>query len=317
MRSKLGTEVLIGLALVATLVVVLLGVRFFDGLPLFAGVDAYVVRMDDTGGLVAGSEVLLNGVPVGRVTTVAFDVQTASVQIDLTVNDGTPILDGTVASVGGLAALGSVTLDLVAPAPGAALLPPGSLIPVDPAPSILTTASDAAPLLLGRLDTLSRGLQTTLEAANLLLTDPNSDARATLAELRRTTAVLARIASAQEQRLDAITANTQTLTAALARDSDANADTLAAILRNLSNASARTDRALADLEPGLQALARTSQRLDSVFVGSGGGNVASLLGDTTLYVRLDSSLTSLDLLIRDFRANPGRYLRHLELVDIF
>jgi hypothetical protein len=54
-----------------------------------------------------------------------------------------------------------------------------------------------------------------------------------------------------------------------------------------------------------------------VFVGSGGGNVASLLGDTTLYVRLDSSLTSLDLLIRDFRANPGRYLRHLELVDIF
>ncbi len=317
MRSKLGTEVLVGLALAATLVVVLLGVRFFDGLPLFAGVDSYFVRMEQTGGLVTGSEVKLNGVPVGRVTQVAFDAQTSRVRVDLTVNDGTPIMRGTLAVVGGIAALGSVTLDLAAPPPGAPLLPDGSEILTDPTPSILTSASDAAPILLGRIDTLSRGVQATLDATNLLLSDPDSDVRATLAELRRTTAILARIAANQEQRLDAIAANTQTITSDLARNSSANADSLTVILRNLSAASQRADQTLADLEPGLRALTRSSQRLDSLFVGSGGGNIASLLGDSTLYLRLDSTLTDFDLLLRDFRESPGRYLRHLDLVDIF
>ncbi len=317
MRSKLGTEVLIGLALAATLVVVLLGVRFFDGLPLFAGVDSYFVRMEQTGGLVTGSEVKLNGVPVGRVTQVAFDAQTSRVRVDLTVNDGTPIMRGTLATVGGIAALGSVTLDLAAPPPGAPLLADGSEISTDPAPSIFATASESAPLLLGRVDTLTATANATLSATERLLSDPNGDLRQTLAELSRATAALTRIAESQERRIDRITANAEVLTSALARDSDANADSLAAILRSLANASARADQTLAGLEPGLQALTRSSQRLDSLFTGSGGGNIASLLGDSTLYVRLDSTLTDFDLLLRDFRASPGRYLRHLDLVDIF
>lgn len=317
MRSKLGTEVLVGLALVATLIVVLLGVRFFDGLPLFAGVDSYFVRMEQTGGLVAGSEVKLNGVPVGRVTQVSFDAQTSRVQVDLTVNDGTPIMQGTLATVGGVAALGSVTLDLEAPSPGAPLLPDGSEIQTDPTPTLLSRAEESGPLLLGRVDTLTATATATLSATERLLADPNGDLRQTLAELSRATAALTRIAESQERRIDRITANTEVLTAALARDSEANADSLAAILRSLANASSRADQTLADLQPGLQALTRSSQRLDSLFVGSGRGNIASLLGDSTLYLRLDSTLTDFDLLMRDFRESPGRYLRHLDLVDIF
>jgi ABC-type transporter Mla subunit MlaD len=239
------------------------------------------------------------------------------VLVELTVDGGTPIVRGTIASVGGFAALGSVTLELAAGPPDAPLLPPGSEIPTDPDPGILAQAETAAPLLLGRVDTLSRGLQTTLEAVNLLVTDPQSDINATLAELRRTTAVLARIAEAQEGRLDRIALNTEALTGAYARDADANADTLAAALTRLSSVLARTDRTLEELEPGFQSLALTSQRIDSIFVGGSRGNVSSLLTDSTLYLRLDSTLAEIQALSEDFRANPGRYLRHLELVDIF
>ena len=254
MRSELGTEVLIGLALAATLVVVLVARALFRRASAFSGVDSYFVRMEQTGGLVTGSEVKLNGVPVGRVTQVAFDAQTSRVRVNLTVNDGTPIMRGTLAAVGGIAALGSVTLDLVAPPPGAPLLADGSEIQTDPTPSILTTASDRAPLLLGRVDTLTATANATLSATERLLSDPDGDLRRTLAELSRATASLTRIAESQERRIDRITANAEVLTAALARDSGANADSLAAILRSLANASARADQTLADLEPGLQAL---------------------------------------------------------------
>ena len=39
--------------------------------------------------------------------------------------------------------------------------------------------------------------------------------------------------------------------------------------------------------------------------------------DSTLYIRLDTTLSKTNGLIDDFRRNPARYLRHLKLVDVF
>ena len=72
---------------------------------------------------------------------------------------------------------------------------------------------------------------------------------------------------------------------------------------------------LADPESGL---ASTLERADSAFVRidritarleAGEGSLGRLLTDTTFAVRAEEALFSLDLLLKDVRENPRRYVR--------
>jgi phospholipid/cholesterol/gamma-HCH transport system substrate-binding protein len=72
---------------------------------------------------------------------------------------------------------------------------------------------------------------------------------------------------------------------------------------------------LSDSETGLSA---TLERADSAFVRvdriaarleAGEGSLGRLLSDSTLAINAEAMLASLDLLLQDVRANPGRYVR--------
>ena len=58
-------EIKVGLAVVLTLVAVVLGVRFFEGLPVLSGTNRHVTYFESVDGLTAGNEVRVKGVGVG------------------------------------------------------------------------------------------------------------------------------------------------------------------------------------------------------------------------------------------------------------
>ena len=329
-----------GLALIVTIVALVLGVRYFEDVPLFSGSQTHTTVVGAADGLAAGSAVLVNGVNVGKVASVALDPRTQRVLLTYSVEDGARLTQGTTAAIGGIAALGGTRLDLLPGPVGNALLRDGDVIPENATPNAIAELQARAPLLAARLDTLLLGAGLTVGEAYTLVGSPDSDLRIALAQLRQTTALLNELVRNQQAPLDATFASAQRtlagveaatagLPATLAGFEAASAESRALIgdLRGVTYqnrdtvalAVARLNASMLRLQRTMARVDTTSRRADSLFarVEAGKGNLGMLLNDSTLYIRLDTTLRRTNGLLDDFRRNPSRYLRHLKLVDIF
>ncbi len=326
-------ELKVGFTVIAALAAVILGIRYFEDLPIFSGTDTFVSSFAQADGLAAGASVLVSGINVGKVQKVSLDPRTHAVRVEYDVQHGAHLTQGTMAALDGIAALGGVHLALVPGPANTPVLADGATIPVATKPDLLGALTDRAPVLAGRLDTLLLNAGLTANDLRLQTSDPNSDLRLTLAQLRQTTALLNALVQQQQGNisaalisarqafvgLDATTANANVAAsefAGLARDlrtvTGENRDSLTQAVAGLNASLRRLDGSLGNVD-------KTTARFDSILarVNSGKGNLGMLLNDSTLYIKLDTTLTKTNGLIDDFRRNPGRFLRQLRLVDIF
>ncbi|HYE57371.1 MAG TPA: hypothetical protein VD948_02650, partial [Rhodothermales bacterium] len=240
---------------------------------------------------------------------------------------------GTTAALEGFAALGGVHLAIKPGPANAVVLANGTEIPAEEGADLVSQLTERAPALAARLDTFLIGAGLTAGEIYRLTSDPNSDFRLTLAQLRQTSALLNAMVRQQQGNIDAalvsarsafgglnLAAGNANLAAAefggLARDLRAvtgeNRDSLARAVAALNASLRRFDRTTGTFET-------TALRFDTVLarVNNGRGTLGMLLNDSTLYIRLDTTLSKTNGLIEDFRRNPARYLRHLRLVDVF
>lgn len=309
---RFSRELTVGLTLLATLVVIFLGIRFFQGSPLFGSSYPLYTNLTDAGGITEGSAIRLRGVNVGTVGDVTLDTQTGVVRLALKMHDHVAVPTGTHASISGFSAFGSVTLTLVPPEGGGAPLPPGAEIPAAPTVDLLGSVTGSVPGLAARADTALLTANLAAGEVYALLNDPDSDLRLALAGLRQTTNALNALIRAEAATLQATLANTEAITSDLRAFTDTNRDSLTLAVGRLNGVLVRLDRNLATVESSTAAL-------DSMLAGvqAGEGTLGLLLNDTTLYVRFDSTITNVNGLVEDFKRHPGRYLKHLTLVDLF
>jgi phospholipid/cholesterol/gamma-HCH transport system substrate-binding protein len=160
------------------LLVLACGATFVTLLAFIAGstlrrdqVHYFILFDENVKGMVVGSKVNFQGVPIGSVSDIRFQAGRTSVEI--LVDPGrAEIQDVTVARLDRLLVTGQVTIELEGYAAGAAALPVGSHIEAastDPIQELKTSL----PAVLQRLDTvLARGL-TTLERVDRVLSDAN------------------------------------------------------------------------------------------------------------------------------------------------
>lgn len=96
------------------------------------------------------------------------------------------------------------------------------------------------------------------------------------------------------------------------RVADQGGDSLIAAMNQMNDVMRRLDRAAISLEG-------SSASLQSVVkhVASGEGSLGKLVYDVSLYARLDTAAMRLDSILNDFQENPGKYLRYMDLIDIF
>ncbi len=316
---RLSTELAVGLALIAAVVLLAVGVRFLGGLPAFGGtVDAYAL-LDNSGGVDRGSPVVVNGLDVGTVTDVRLTPE-RQIRVAFSVDAATDLRADASVRPGGIAALGGVTLSLDpgrAPEP----LPGGARVAAaGGSADLLALASDRAPDLLVQIDTLIRVVTRAARTADALASGSQDDAQATLSALQRTTATLDRFVRQNDQTFARLVRRSDTLSSALtAFATPARSDTLALALDRLTRLLASAQTTLDASAPTLDGLGRTSARADTLLalLTTGDGLGARVLRDDSLYVRLDTALVRVNRILADFERNPGRYLRHLDLVDLF
>jgi phospholipid/cholesterol/gamma-HCH transport system substrate-binding protein len=308
---RLSNELKVGIAIVIATLVFVVGVRYFANLPLFGGTYQLFAEFADGGGLVTGNPVRINGVVVGQVEQVALDIEQRTVRVRFHVGSDVAIPTGSHASIGGLAVLGQVMLDVQLGPAGNPPIPPGGTIPGradDPVSDLMARA----PGLVGRADTALIAVSQILSETRMMLGDPDSDFRLAMANLRNATSSMNQLVRAEQARVGRVLAGFEETSANLARFSGEAADSVAIAMGNLNRVLVRADTGFASLEIA-------AARLDTLMarITAGEGTAGLLVNDTTLYYQLDSLVNNLNRMVADFEENPGRYLRQLRLISIF
>lgn len=298
-------EVIVGIFVTVTLIVAVVGTLWLAHRGFTRSYPMYA-RFAWGSNLKVGQPVLLAGVQVGYVDGVRLNPE-GFLDVTLSVDKKWKIPKGTTALVQNEGFFGDKSVALLpclkpvashdanAPAPLChpnTFMAAGDTLPAGrPAPSMddVITRVDSMSLALGqivqsvRLQMVQEGgladLRKTIASTNALVTQLNLVAAEQSRGLTRTLDALHRSVSAIDSAaLDSTVHNVQ-----------ASSANLAAMTRTLNETSTRLDRVMTKVE-------------------TGNGTVAKLLDDPGVYYELRGSLSRLDSLLADIKANPKRYI---------
>lgn len=307
---KFSNELKVGAVVIIAALIFIVGVRYFQDIPLFSGTYELRTSFEDVGGLIKGNPVRINGVNVGRVESVRLNTAENMADVLFHIDEGIDIPKGSTTTIGGTSLLGAVRLDIQIH-PNSENYTDGDYVP-----SVSETGLDAvfekAPSLVDRADSLLIGVNATVASTQALIEGENSSLNQTLRALQATALSLNHLIRTEQQRLGNVLAGVDTLTGSLNTFTVRQNDSLAVALGNLNRVLTRMDQNLASLES-------TTANLDAVVtkINEGEGTMSLLINDPSLYYRLDSTLTSFDRLLTAFEENPKRFLKDLKLVDVF
>jgi phospholipid/cholesterol/gamma-HCH transport system substrate-binding protein len=307
-----SNELKVGAAIVLAAVAAFIGIRFFQNVPLVGSSYTLYAEFDNANGLVSGKPVRMKGVKVGSVERVRLDPQSQLVRVEMKLERGPRVPEGSEASVAGISALGGVHVS-IAPGPrDNPQLAPGATLGTPDAPSSLGRLTEQAPALASKADSVLRTTNATMASLNRLLRRPDSDLRRSLAALRGMATDLEQVTNAEKANLRKLLQNLEAVSGDVEAFTDTNKDSLSVAVQRLNRSLDRLNRGLASLE-------RTSATLDTVAtkLNNGRGTAGRLLNDPSLYLKLDSAAARTNRVLEDFRRDPGRYLEDLTLVKVF
>jgi phospholipid/cholesterol/gamma-HCH transport system substrate-binding protein len=313
--SGFRNEIAMGVAIVLTVLVIFFGVRFLEDRPVFSGTYDLFTELENAGGLLSGSAVTISGVEIGEITQIRLNDSGRGVRVRMEVDDGVTVLEGSVATIQGLAALDNVSIGIEPGPEGGRALEDGAVLPA-------TMQTD----LMGRVDSTLDAAEQTFGEATSLIAGTESDLGVILHDMRTAGSEAAMIMQDSRGRLRAALVDLQSaasdlsllaaqmggIAAQMESVADSGGDTLVVAMNKLNNIMQRLDVAVSSLERGSSGLESAVAHVES-----GEGTLGRLIYDESLYLTLDSAAMRLDRILTEFQESPEKYLDHLELIDIF
>jgi len=326
---KLGLIGIVALGLVGAVILAIGGESGF-----FASYYPLKARFADVAGLNAGAVVRLNGMEVGTVDSVQFAGTEIEVVMEIRENVRPLVTPASTASIGSISLLGEPVVDLTA-APGSALPDWGYVRTVGvggPFGALTETAETSlegiSALLedvragrgtLGRL-AVDDGLYQELErlaSAAADVSEAIESGDGTLGRLINDPAAVEALQGSLEN-LRSVTARIDAGEGALGRflNDPAMGDSLSGTMSNLERVTGRLSggegtlgRLMTD-EQLFDRLNSLTGRLDGVLqnLESGEGTAGRLLQDAELYENMKGTMSELQALVADIRADPRRFL---------
>ena len=334
----------VGLAVLLSAAFVFAGVRFLSGQPLFGAGYAVVAVFDDAQGLTPGAMVRLNGVRVGEVSDVELGPGARQVFVRMALERGVEVPRGSAITTSGLSALGEVNIEITPPtgADAGRPLATGDTLLANPSPDLFDLLAGESNSLTARADTALISAVRTFSQLDEILTNSGGDMTAILSQLRFLTQGATQLILDERDRIDRTMASLEasaTGAEAVAADvgddvrdlsvlvgndlvatsgtirsmAETNADSISAAITEL-NASLRS------LNSGLARMETISANLDTTLaaVNSPDGTMGLLLNDPSLYYNANAAAASLQQLLQDLQADPGRYLKEVDgIVKVF
>jgi phospholipid/cholesterol/gamma-HCH transport system substrate-binding protein len=303
--KKISNEVKVGVTALLTILVFIWLYNFLKGKDFLTSSAFYYSVYDKTGGLAESSPVEINGHKVGVVQSIDFiDAESGRLLAVFSVSKNFKLPRNTVAEIVPVSLLGGMKVQFVY-GNGPGTYSEGDTIPGRLAESILDKLGSELVPVKDKIVNLVDALDSVISSVNEVLdTDFKKDLSGTLSNLNGATKSLDNIIGSREKELNTTLDNLKIFSQMLAD----NSDKLGSTFNNLKEftdtlAAADIYASVSNLKTSLE---NASMLIDKM--NNGQGTAGQLLTNDTLYTNLANSLESLDVLLKDIKANPRRYI---------
>lgn len=310
---KITREVKIGFFVVLMIASFIWGYGYLKGRNILKPVTEYTVVYDKIGGLSESNPVLINGYKVGQVSRIYFTDDTSGrLTVKIRLEKTFDIPRNSVAQIFSADLMGTkaIRIDLgssdefLEPGDTLAGLLEGSL-QEQVSVQVLPLKMKAENLLLS-IDSLLAVVQAIFnEDFKANFSNSITAIRQTIANLSSSTNKLDMLMSSEQVRISNILGNLQSISDNLKN----NNKELSNIIRNISAISDTV--AQANIRSTITGLNNTLEETSLLLsrIQQGEGTIGELVKNDTLYNNLVNASLQLELLLRDIRINPKKYLR--------
>ena len=303
--KKISNEVKVGAATLLTLVVFVWLFNFLKGKDLLRTTANYYSVYDKIGGLEESSPVEVNGHKVGIVQSIEFlDPASGKLLVTFSVRKDFSIPKNTIAQVVPVSLLGGMKVQFIYGS-GPGFYSQGDTLAGRCDAALTETIERELMPLKDKISGLLVSLDTVMSSVNDIMdSDFKRDLRGTMANLESTTGGLERTMGSKEKELKSIIDNLNKFSKMLADNSGSMGKTFSH-LEEITDTLAAAD-IYGSVNRLKSSLEKTSVMLDNI--NKGKGTAGQLLTNDSLYVNLSASLESMNLLLKDMKENPKRYV---------
>lgn len=292
--TRAGLEVRVGLTVVLTGIILVVGTMWFQKFQLVEKRYNFYVRFDQVGGLVAGDPIVVNGVESGRVEGV--DLDAGDVVAVMAIREGVSIPDDSDIALKSVGIMGERFVAITRGSSTRALAPGDTTTGVFLMG--LSEVMGTAGTILDEIAETSRNLKEILDALNA-----NGQLETTMNNLSDASKRLRTVADDGGPRLTRAIERFDHLTAMM--------DSLVAgHYESVDSSLASFGRSGSKMEVAVDNLRAVSDDLRDITtqLRAGDGTLGKLLQDDDMAVKLESTIAGLDSLIEDIKLHPGRYV---------
>jgi len=285
-------EVQVGIITIVALVILIVGIMWMKDATVGRAENEYQVDFPTVEGLQVGDRIQVRGIRAGQVSS--YQVMDGFVRVGIRIDQSISLRDDARITLGTKGIVGEVVIEILPG--GGAPVAEGHIFHGRTAVSI-SDMTDAAGHALKEMREL------TVHVDSLV------------SEIRTTGHVVETLAQAHTTlaRLDGMIADNRADLAATMGNLKAASDDLRALLASgtVQDAFGSAAGAAARADSLLLVMGGTARRMDTIMtrLDEGEGTAALLLNDPALYMRADSTMTSLQRLLDEMRRNPKKYFK--------
>lgn len=295
---KLSNEIKATLIVVGGIFLFLIGYNFLNGTSLFKSEHNHYAFYDNVEGLQIGTKVTVNGLTVGKVSTIDFAANSNKIKVSFTLRNDVSFSSNSVAELYEAGLIGGKSIAIIPAYDQAELLKDGDTLKGTVKPGLTDVVNQQIAPLQQKLENVLTNADSLFTVVNKVLNEEGqNNLSSTLAELAETVKNVNSVASSfdqllnkQKQNLSSSIANTAKITANLSQITDSIAQL------NLKKSLVEFDRTVLQLNNILTSL------------DQGQGTAGKLLKDEGLYQNLEASTKQIEMLIRDLKTHPKRYV---------
>jgi phospholipid/cholesterol/gamma-HCH transport system substrate-binding protein len=296
--ATLSKEAKVGLLTLVAGIMLYVGFNFLKGSSFFSPTNKYFVLYNNVEGLATSNAVLLNGVTIGRVSSIKLLTEKNNlILVGLELNNDIIVGDSTKAILVNDGLLGGKNIDLL---PGI-----NSKIFKNQDTLIGVTTKAISELISEKALPIMANLDSTVVKLNALFGDElGSSVKNILHNFELASHDLKLTMAVSKTNISGITTNLNALSASLIETEKS----LRPLLQKMSSfADSLNDlelkKTIANANAAMQNLSEVSSKINKAE-----GSVGLLINDKSLYQKLDNSAKDLDLLLIDVKKNPKRYV---------
>lgn len=302
---KLSNEAKVGILVTASLAALIWGLNYLKGKDIFTGRNRYYAVYQNVDGLVTSNPVFMNGFRIGIVNRIDFmPDQSGRLVVTLLIDNNVFVSRNSVAKIFSSDLIGTKALRIDLGDAREALQDEDTI-----RAELEFSFAQQMGKQVGPLKDKSEKLIVTIDSlASMLyqLFDPSTknNLREGIGHLNHTLAEVDQMMADDRSKLNVMLGNLSSITTNLHNNNDqinrilsnmhTISDTLAAV--NFNETIHRADQTLIQMEQMLEK------------INKGQGTLGQMVNNDTLYQHLDQSARDLDLLLKDLKANPKRYV---------